>query len=122
MSSKKKITTTPGTSPQALKIGSRVRCTDDGVEGRIVWANAVSVKIRWDDGEQITWRRDSLTSRPIEILAEGGDENENAATCPSEHAEAELPVEHVATDSVSNQPHMEPIPNVPTELSQADAF
>jgi hypothetical protein len=52
----------------ALKIGSRVRNSDDRVEGRIVWANGVSVKIRWDDGEQVTWRRDSLANRPIEIL------------------------------------------------------
>jgi hypothetical protein len=52
----------------ALRIGSRVRCTDDGVTGRIVWANAVSVKITWDDGEQVTWRRDSLATRPLEIL------------------------------------------------------
>jgi hypothetical protein len=29
----------------ALKIGSRVRCTDDGVEGRITWANSASVKV-----------------------------------------------------------------------------
>ena len=34
-----------------MKVGSRVRCTDDGVEGRIVWANATSVKIRWVDGD-----------------------------------------------------------------------
>src|SRR5262245_35765470 len=51
-----------------LRVGSRVRCTDDGVAGRIVWANAVSVKIKWDDGEQVTWKRDSLAERPIEIL------------------------------------------------------
>jgi hypothetical protein len=63
----------------ALKIGSRVRCTEDGVEGRIVWANAVSVKIRWDDGEQVTWRRDSLADRPIEILEPTGEDEQIAA-------------------------------------------
>lgn len=52
----------------ALKIGSRVRCTDDGMEGRITWANGVAVKIQWDDGEHVTWRRDSLADRPITIL------------------------------------------------------
>jgi HB1, ASXL, restriction endonuclease HTH domain len=52
----------------ALKIGSRVCCADDGVQGRITWANSVSVKIQWDDGEHVTWRRDSLAGRPIEIL------------------------------------------------------
>jgi hypothetical protein len=79
MSNKKKTAAIPSTNSQTLKIGSRVRCTDDGVEGRIVWANAVSVKIRWDDSEQITWRRDSLADRPIEILAEGGDEEQTAS-------------------------------------------
>jgi HB1, ASXL, restriction endonuclease HTH domain len=52
----KKTTTAAGLP--ALKIGGRVRRTDDGVEGRIVWANGVSVKFAWDGGEQVTWRRD----------------------------------------------------------------
>lgn len=60
----------------ALKIGSRVRCTDDGVQGRITWANAVAVKVQWDDGEQVTWRRDALASRPIEILTPADAERE----------------------------------------------
>src|ERR1022692_4621468 len=77
MATKKKTATTAAASLQTLKIGSRVRCTDDRIEGRIVWANGVSVKIRWDDGEQVTWRRDSLAGRPIEIL--GGDEDEAVA-------------------------------------------
>jgi len=55
-----------------------VRCTDDQAEGRIVWANGVSVKIKWDDGEQVTWRRDSLAGGPIEILT--GDEDQAATT------------------------------------------
>ena len=69
MGRKKKNTagTTGGNLP-TLRIGSRVRCTDDGVTGRIVWANAVSVKIQWDDGEQVTWKRDALATRPLEIL------------------------------------------------------
>jgi hypothetical protein len=75
MTSKKENPITTSTKLQAIKIGSRVRCTDDHVEGRIVWANAVSVKIRWDDGEQVTWRRDSLADRPIEILDEGKDQS-----------------------------------------------
>ena len=67
----------------ALRIGSRVRCTDDRVEGRIVWANAVSVKIRWNDGEQVTWRRDSLVGRPIEILDAADDANQHETTATS---------------------------------------
>jgi hypothetical protein len=65
--------TTTGSRP-ALRIGSRVRCTDDGVVGRITWANSVSVKVKWDNGEQVTWRRDSLAERPIEILDPAGEE------------------------------------------------
>jgi hypothetical protein len=71
MPRKKKTSATaaaPAANLATLKIGSRVRCTDDGVTGRIIWANAVSVKIRWDDGEQVSWRRDSLASRPIAIV------------------------------------------------------
>jgi HB1, ASXL, restriction endonuclease HTH domain len=63
----KKSKTTNDQVP-ALRIGSRVRCTDDGVEGRIVWANGLMVKIEWTDGEKVTWRRDSLASKPIEII------------------------------------------------------
>jgi hypothetical protein len=37
-------------------------------EGRIVWANRIGVKIRWVDGEQVTWRRDARAGKPIEIL------------------------------------------------------
>jgi hypothetical protein len=78
MTSKKcKAGSTGGT---ALKIGSRVRCTDDGVEGRITWANGISVKIQWDDGEYVTWRRDSLAGRPIEILDAAREEDQAAAT------------------------------------------
>ena len=68
MTSKKSDKEMTASNLPALKIGSRVRCIDDGVEGRITWANGVSVKVQWDDGKQITWRRDSLANRPIEIL------------------------------------------------------
>src|SRR5262245_21927716 len=96
MSSKKKTPAAASTNPQAIKIGSRVRRSDDGIEGRIVWAKAVSVNIRWSDGEQVTWRRDSLGSRPIEIIEATVDENEQAATCPSEQAAVALPGERAA--------------------------
>jgi hypothetical protein len=64
------------TNLPALRIGSRVRCTDDGVEGRITWANAVAVKLKWDDGEEVTWRRDSLASKPIAFLDTEGEEDQ----------------------------------------------
>jgi hypothetical protein len=68
------------TNPQAIRIGTRLRCTDDGVEGRIVWANGVSVKITWDDGEQVTWRRDALADKPIEFLDPEDDQAETPVT------------------------------------------
>jgi hypothetical protein len=108
MSSKKKNQANPGTNSQALKIGSRVRCTDDGVEGRIVWANAVSLMIRWDDGEQITWRRDSLAERPIEILDESDDQSTSAvqpvATEQSEPIESPLAVPEEAPTMPATEP------------------
>ena len=78
MSKKNKKPTTSSDLP-TLKLGSRVRCTDDGVTGRIAWANGVSVKIKWDDGELVTWRRDELAGKPIEILAA---DDEQAAPQP----------------------------------------
>jgi hypothetical protein len=91
--SSKKTAATANTNPQTIKIGSRLRCTEDGVEGRIVWANAVALKIRWDDGEQVTWRRDALASRPIEILAEGGNEDPSAASVTADANAATAPRE-----------------------------
>jgi hypothetical protein len=104
----------------ALKIGSRARCTDDGVAGRIVWANAVAVKIRWDDGEQVTWRRDSLADRPIEILDAAGDEGLPDAPNVPEQAEAESPGEPVAT-APAEQP-AEPYPAESSTLPEAIAI
>src|SRR5260370_12642599 len=82
----KKSKTTSSNLP-ALKIGSRVRCTDDGVEGRIVWANAVAVKIEWTDGEKVTWRRDSLATRPIEIIDADGEGDQSTAPADASAAE-----------------------------------
>jgi hypothetical protein len=80
MASKKNDQGSSSGSVPALKIGSRVRCTDDGVEGRITWANSVSVKVQWDDGEQVTWRRDSLADRPLKILDPASEEGQAAAS------------------------------------------
>jgi FtsZ-interacting cell division protein ZipA len=117
MATKKKTATTADAEPQALKIGSRVRCTDDRIEGRIVWANGVSVKITWNDGEQVTWRRDSLADRPIEIL--GGDEDQ--ATVPAttmaqtEPPQAEQETEPQAPEATTAEPNAPtPEPEAPT--------
>jgi hypothetical protein len=81
----------------ALKIGGRVRRIDDRVEGRIVWANGVSVKVTWDSGEQVTWRRDSLANRPITILA--GDDQPGTEQAAS-HTEQETKPEATETPTL----------------------
>jgi len=90
-----------------------VRCTDDQAEGRIVWANGVSVKIKWDDGEQVTWRRDSLAGRPIEILA--GDEDQPATTAALEATEPTAPEPpHTAPGTAQEPPAAATSPSEPT--------
>jgi hypothetical protein len=102
MASKKKTPTASAACPQTLKIGSRVRCTDDQAEGRIIWANGVSVKIKWDDGEQVTWRRDSLAGRPIEILA--GDEDQPAPAAAPEPTEPAAPETPPTAQETAQEP------------------
>jgi preprotein translocase subunit YajC len=94
--SKKSMKTTSG-DQSGLKIGSRVRCTEDGVTGRIAWANAVSVKIKWDDGEEVTWKRDSLATRPIEIL-DADDEPREDPPSTTTAEEAPAPEQVVSTE------------------------
>jgi hypothetical protein len=103
------------TNMQTLKIGSRVRCTDDGVQGRIVWANAVSVKVRWDDGEQVTWRRDSLATRPVEIL----DPDETTAAEPAAPADQTTPAEQPAAGP--EQAVTEPVAPADGQATEASA-
>jgi hypothetical protein len=86
-----------------LKIGSRVRCIDDGVEGRITWANGVSVKVQWDDGEQVTWRRDSLADRPIQILDSAGEAGHAEVIAASADGEPS-----VSTGSPREEPSLVP--------------
>jgi hypothetical protein len=115
MGSKKKNTTTPDDNLSKLRIGSRVRCTDDGVTGRIVWANAVSVKIKWDDGEQVTWKRDALAGRPIEIFAADNEDNETPALAvATEETTAIAEEEQPATTADA------PVPTASTEQPQAE--
>src|SRR3954466_3860709 len=105
MSSKQKTIPHKSENPNSLKVGSRVRCTDDGVEGRLVWANATAVKIRWDDGEQVTWRRDSLAGRPLEILDPPTDE---PASLPDEPVQAPTPPSATARATTELPPAPEP--------------
>jgi hypothetical protein len=83
VSGKKKTSIT--TDQPTLKIGSRVRCSDDGVEGRITRANGTSVKIAWADGEKVTWKRADLPDKGLEVLGDAADEPpvDQAATAPT---------------------------------------
>src|SRR3954465_6071781 len=104
MASQQKTALPETERPTPLKVGSRVRCTDDGVEGRITWANATVVKIQWDDGEQVTWRRDALADRPVEILDPADDEPDGR---PDEPVRAPAP--QPATEQATAQlPAVEP--------------
>jgi HB1, ASXL, restriction endonuclease HTH domain len=124
MAGKKKASTTADVELQTLKIGSRVRCTDDRVEGRIVWANGVWVKITWNDGEKVTWRRDSLADRPIEIIV-GDEDQATAPTTPPEHPElpqAEQETDPQAPKATATEPNaLPPEPEAVTEESTAAA-
>jgi hypothetical protein len=52
----------------SIKLGTRVRHAEDNVEGRIVWANASAVKIEWDDGEKVTWKRSELGAKGLVVI------------------------------------------------------
>jgi hypothetical protein len=134
MGKKKKNTTGAAAKVPALKLGSRVRCTDDGVEGRIVWANAVSVKIKWDDGEEVTWKRGELASKPIEFLdtepAEPADSRTEqlAEVAPEQPAPETAPGEPLNTTlpggfAIPKRPRKPTAPAEPKEkkLSALDA-
>jgi preprotein translocase subunit YajC len=77
-----------------IKFGTRVRHTD-GAEGRIVWANASAVKIEWNDGEKVTWRRSELASKGL-VVVEDEEEQKAAATETATESEA-TPVSEPAT-------------------------
>src|SRR5207249_2714794 len=106
MSSKKKTTPHEAESPKSLKVGSRVRCTDDGVEGRLVWANATTVKIRWDDGEQVT--------RPLEILDPATDEPVSQPDEPVPTPALDPPTESAVEPTAAEPEPAKPVAADPT--------
>jgi HB1, ASXL, restriction endonuclease HTH domain len=114
-SKKNKRATSNTTNLTALRIGTRIRCTEDGVEGRIVWANAVAVKIKWDDGEQVTWKRDALATRPLEILDVADEGDQTPAPAATDSAEGST------ASTVAEQP-VAPAnePTATTEQAQAE--
>jgi len=113
MASKKKNRATASSNLPAVRLGSRVRCTDDGVAGRIVWCNAASVKIKWNDGEQVTWRRDSLATRPIEVLDDDGDQSAAPATPTAAESQPEAETT-VTTEQAQEAPVTMPAATEPT--------
>jgi hypothetical protein len=82
----------------AIRIGTRVRHTD-GAEGKIAWANATSVKIQWDDGEKVTWKRAELASKGLTIL----DADEAAQEAPPAPA-AEVATPETSADATATTP------------------
>lgn len=84
-----------------IKIGTRVRSSEDQVEGCIVWANAVSVKIKWVDGEQVTWKRAELASKGLEFL-DPADEPKPHSAEPA--ATESGPMKAVESDQVGDNP------------------
>jgi hypothetical protein len=67
-----------------IRIGSRVRHVDEGVEGRIVWANGTTVKIEWADGEKVTWKRAELAGKGLELVEDADDAAATRVAVPVE--------------------------------------
>jgi hypothetical protein len=81
--------------------------------GRIVWANGASVKIKWDDGEQVTWNRDSLAGRPNEFL--------DADDPPTAEPQAEQPAIPVtAEEATAQEETLVPTPEPSAEASLSE--
>jgi hypothetical protein len=122
MTKNKDKRTSAGNNLPGLKIGSRVRSSDDGVEGRIVWANAVAVKIQWPDGEQVTWKRDTLPSRPIEILDPvGEDDRPDALLAPAACESTATPGGSPAEPGTPTRPEPNSTPTLSRTVEQPAA-
>ncbi len=98
--------------PTAIKLGTRVRYAEDGAEGRIVWANAQAVKIQWDDGEKVTWKRAELAAKGLEVL----DAEE-----PVDAPEATPAVEPAAPEPAPTPAPEEPTESAPNAAEAATA-
>jgi HB1, ASXL, restriction endonuclease HTH domain len=128
---KNRPTTSSTTNLPTLHIGTRVRSRDDAVLGRIVWANAVSVKIKWDDNEQLTCRRDALASKAIEIIddetAPAAEPNTEPPTTEPEAEQPAVPTTAEETTSREEAPETAPteapipgtVPTVPQPTTTA---
>ncbi len=116
MASKQKAAKTSGDAElQTLKVGSYMRYVGDGdrVDGRITWANGTHVKIKWNDGEQVTWKREELAAKPIKILEAAGDDGQ-----PEQPQAVAEPTHETTVPTVAEQPPIEQAPEalaVPAE-------
>jgi hypothetical protein len=79
-----------------IRIGTRVRHSSDSVAGRIVWDNAVAVKIQWDDGERVTWKRAELRTKGLEVV-----EADEPARSPDADDGPMVEMSQSATESVA---------------------
>jgi hypothetical protein len=95
----------------AIRIGTRVRYSD-GTAGRIVWANAAAVKIEWNDGEKVTWKRADLGSKGLTIV----DEDQDAPQAAPEEEAVEATDVQPATET---EPASEATEAAPSEASAA---
>jgi HB1/ASXL restriction endonuclease-like protein with HTH domain len=87
----------------AIRIGTRIRHTADGAVGRIVWANATTVKVQWDDGEKVNWKRADLASKGLEILDDEQAAESQAVEASTEESTA-LATNEAAEPTVASEP------------------
>jgi hypothetical protein len=90
-----------------IRFGTRVRHISDGVLGRIVWANAVSVKIEWDDGEKVTWKRAELGIKGVAVIDEDDAAKTPAAGAMPESDRATMPADEAVTTPASAEAQAE---------------
>jgi hypothetical protein len=108
-----------------IRRGSRVRHSADGVEGRITWANGVSVKIEWDDGEKVTWKRAVLGDKGLQILDEDqapeGTGDQAAAEGPVSPLDLRMPPAPFAPATPADEPTVQEVPNADPAAPDAPA-
>ena len=95
----------------AIRIGTRIRHAADGAIGRIVWANATTVKVQWDDGEKVNWKRAELAEKGLEILddEQAAEPSDVQPTTPDEQP-APVATEQTKPATAEEAPAEAPIP------------
>ena len=95
----------------AIRIGTRIRHAADGAIGRIVWANSTTVKVQWDDGEKVNWKRAELAEKGLEILddEQAAEPSEAQPATPDEQATS-VATEQTEPATAKEAPAEAPIP------------